>query len=214
MRSIHPMFYQLQTKLRAACLGVKIRAEKGLDNVLDSLSLFFARNRKRLQTVQTAPQVGAEFLPQPNSVTLAVVAETVAPQVSNAPAKRAVGHVGTGSMGGGTAPGARVSYGDGMSPRGGGKVVGGGGGGGVRVSEGEEGGEERLVLREMPNGLRVWRSSRAEEEAMFIFGEVFEDRTYARMGVRVQDGDTVWDVGKANDIGKAIGVCFHGRGYR
>lgn len=48
----------------------------------------------------------------------------------------------------------------------------------------------------MPNGLRLWWSSRAEEEAYFIFGEVFDDRTYARMGIRVQDGDTVWDVGE------------------
>ncbi len=58
--------------------------------------------------------------------------------------------------------------------------------------------EKKLVLREMPNGLKVWSAARAEEETFFIFGEVFEDRTYARMGIRVQDGDTVWDVGETD----------------
>lgn len=129
-----------QTKLRAACLGVKIRAENGLENALDSLSLF-ARESELLPTVSTAAQVEAEPPHQPNSM----VADT------------------------GTA-----------QPR----------------------GEHQLVLRDMPNGLRVWWSSRAEEEAFFVFGEVFEDRTYARMGIRVQDGDTVWDVGEIADIGK------------
>lgn len=49
---------------------------------------------------------------------------------------------------------------------------------------------------EMPNGMKVWCGGSAEEETFFIYGEVFEDRTYARMDVRVQDGDTVWDVGE------------------
>lgn len=106
--------------------------------------------------------------------------------------------------------------GTGMSPRGGGGN--GGGGGGVGVGEEDE---ERLLLREMPNGLRVWWSSRAEEEAMFVFGEVFEDRTYGRMGVRVQDGDTVWDVGEVNDVGNTLRtmsvrlkVCMYRYGSR
>lgn len=53
-----------------------------------------------------------------------------------------------------------------------------------------------LVLREMPNGVNVWCGRRAEEETFFVYGEVFDDRTYAKTGVRVQDGDTVWDVGE------------------
>lgn len=71
-------------------------------------------------------------------------------------------------------------------------------GDGVRV--GKDVGEEELVLREMPNGLQVWGGRGAEAETFFIYGEVFEDRTYARMGIRVQDGDTVWDVGEIRAI--------------
>lgn len=57
--------------------------------------------------------------------------------------------------------------------------------------------EGKLMLREMPNGLSVWCARQAEEEAFFIYGEIFEDRTYARMGLRVRDGDTIWDVGES-----------------
>eukprot|EP00903_Cladosiphon_okamuranus_P017745 g16335.t1 len=190
-----------QTKLRAACLGVKIRAEKGLENAVASLSLL-ATKRKRFPTVPTAPEAEptveslSQPQPQPQPRPDSVSAGKFAVQTSTARATSAVGHVATGSVEGGTASdsasGGRVSGGDGVgiSPPGGG-----GGGRGVRLDEREKGEEQGLVLREMPNGLRVWWSSRGEEEAMFIFGEVFEDRTYARMGLRVQSGDTVWDVG-------------------
>ena len=57
--------------------------------------------------------------------------------------------------------------------------------------------EGKLMLREMPNGMRVWCARQAEEETFFIYGEIFEDRTYVRMGLRVRDGDTIWDVGEA-----------------
>lgn len=52
------------------------------------------------------------------------------------------------------------------------------------------------MLREMPNGLNIWCAAAAEEETFFIFGEIFQDRTYTRMGVRVEDDDVVWDVGE------------------
>ena len=52
------------------------------------------------------------------------------------------------------------------------------------------------MLREMPNGVSVWCGAQSLEETLFIYGEVFEDRTYARKGLRVQDGDTVWDIGE------------------
>lgn len=174
--------FPLQTKLRAACLGVKIRAENGLENALESLSLF-ARRREWCSTAPIAAEPQAEPQAEPPPQPDSMVTETVADQRGTAAATSAVGFVSTECTGGGVASAGGVSHG-GMSPRGG------GGGGGVRGGEGE------FVLREMPNGLRVWWSSRAEEEAFFIFGEVFEDRTYARMGVRVQDGDTVWDIGE------------------
>lgn len=140
--------------------------------------------------------------PHPNNV----ATETATAQPSAGPAVSAATHVSTESGGGIPAPEDRVSHRGGidMSPRG----AGGDGGGTGVVGEDEE--QLGLRLMEMPNGLRVWWSSHGEEEALFIFGEVFEDRTYGRMGVRVQDGDTIWDVGKihvfgntsVNDVGK------------
>eukprot|EP00752_Nemacystus_decipiens_P015141 g13488.t1 len=181
-----------QTKLRAACLGVKIRAEKGLENALDSLSLFvFAENRKRkrLPPAPRAAQPQAEPPPQSQSA----VSDTVPAQSSTASATSAVVHPSTDSAEGFSESGLGATHGGGMgmSPRGGGGNGRDGDDGGVRVAQDEE----QLVLREMPNGLAVWWSSHAEEEAFFVFGEVFEDRTYARMGLCVQDGDTLWDVG-------------------
>lgn len=174
------MSHSLQTKLRAACLGIKIRAENGLDNAIDALSLFATR-RKRLP-----PDLPAAFEAETETVSAQHKPRT-------APAASDVGRARAGSAGGGTPSAGGGSRGGDMSPRDG---DGGEGTSGVRVGEIEE----QLVLREMPNGLRVWWSSRAEEETFFIFGEVFEERTYARMGVRVQDGDTVWDIGKVTDV--------------
>lgn len=71
--------------------------------------------------------------------------------------------------------------------------------------------EESLVLHEMPNGVKMWCGSRGEEEAFFIYGEVFEDRTYARMGVRVRDGDTVWDVGERESDTCGCACSFPGK---
>lgn len=59
-----------------------------------------------------------------------------------------------------------------------------------------------LVLREMPNGTPLWVGKGAEQEAFFIYNEIFEDKTYSGMGIHVHDGDTLWDVGESR-------VCFY-----
>lgn len=165
-----------QAKLRAACLGVKIRAENGLENALNSLSLFLS---ERTPTAAMPPH-------QPNTTgsrpfTTLPCTDTPMSALEHACAEEAGGN--------------EVLV-DGVSNQ---SSRGCGEGCGVRV--GKDLGEEELVLREMPNGLKVWGGTNAEEETFYIYGEVFEDRTYARMGIRVQDGDTVWDVGEihAND---------------
>ncbi|CAB1118483.1 unnamed protein product [Ectocarpus sp. CCAP 1310/34] len=164
-----------QVKLRAACLGVKIRAESGLDKALDSLSLFM-----RKQSPTPAAQHGEATIGSAST------------QLHMATPSPTLDHVSTGkgraveeNLGGGT--GEILAAVDKVGE----SLLSGGGSAGIY----KDASEENTVLREMPNGLAVWWGSRAEEEAFFIYGEVFEDRTYARMDVRVQDGDTVWDVG-------------------
>lgn len=76
----------------------------------------------------------------------------------------------------------------------------------------EPNGRDGLVLREMPNGLNVWCGKRAEEEIFFVYGEVFEDRTYVKTGLRVQDNDTVWDVGELVLLSGA--ACGRGGAHR
>lgn len=160
-----------QAKLRAACLGVKIRAENGLEKALDSLSLFLS---ERPSTAAMPPH-------QPN--TTGSKTGSTLPCADNP--MSAMEHACADEAGG------NLVLVDGIPKQ---SSQGGGEGYGVRV--GKDPGEEELVLREMPNGLKVWGGNDAEEETFFIYGEVFEDRTYARMGIRVQDGDTVWDVGE------------------
>lgn len=57
--------------------------------------------------------------------------------------------------------------------------------------------DEQLMLREMPNGMDVWFGRGGEEEIFFIYNEIYEEKTYGRMGLQVRDGDTVWDIGRS-----------------
>lgn len=116
-----------QVRLRAACLGVKIRAEDGLGNTVKNIHHCLKAN----------------------------TAKATADKTNRAAA----------SMG-------------------------------VIVDRIGEAGTE-LVLREMSNGIPLWISSDGEQEAFFIYNEVFEDKTYSRMGIGVRDGDILWDVGES-----------------
>ncbi|HEV2860061.1 MAG TPA: amino acid adenylation domain-containing protein [Pyrinomonadaceae bacterium] len=70
----------------------------------------------------------------------------------------------------------------------------------VVTSREDEHGNKRLVayvvpksLHRLPNGLKVLYLNRNEAEV--IYREVFEEQTYLRHGVRLADGDCVFDVG-------------------
>ncbi|CAM9552545.1 unnamed protein product [Scytosiphon promiscuus] len=178
-----------QVKLRAACLGVKVRTENGLAHALDSLNLFV--RRQQLDVFQaTSPHEGSRATGCVIGATSSSVAHSIASLKEACAEKHETiaanirHHTDDLTSGGSKASAAgvlkqsrREDYDDG-APR-----------FGLGTSKAD------LVLREMPNGLRIWWANRAEEEARFIYGEVFDDRTYARMGILVQDGDTVWDVG-------------------
>ncbi|CAM9831399.1 unnamed protein product, partial [Ectocarpus fasciculatus] len=171
-----------QVKLRAACLGVKVRAESGLEKALDSLSLFM-RNRLPRSAVLPREAINATASTQLHMATLPPTLDH-----DSAGKGRAVEEDLEGAQGEILAAGeSGLSVVDKVDE----SLLSGGG----RVGIDKDAGEVKLVLREMPNGLTVWWGSRAEEEAFFIDGKVFEDGTYARMDIRVQDGDTVWDVG-------------------
>ncbi|CAN0313578.1 unnamed protein product, partial [Ectocarpus fasciculatus] len=177
-----------QVKLRAACLGVKVRAESGLEKALDSLSLFM-RNRLPRSAVLPRETINATASTQLHMATLPPTLDH-----DSAGKGRAVEKDLRGAQGEILAAGeSGLSVVDKVDE----SLLSGGG----RVGIDKDAGEVKLVLREMPNGLTVWWGSRAEEEAFFIDGKVFEDGTYARMDIRVQDGDTVWDV--AANVGLA-----------
>lgn len=119
------MFHPGQVRLRAACLGVKIRAEDGLGNTLEAIHHF--RQVRRLEKGANAARHKLD------------------------------------------------KYDDDIN--------------------GIDGCTE-LMLREMPNGIPLWVGRWGEQEAFFIYNEIFEDKTYSRMGIHVHDGDTLWDVGE------------------
>lgn len=162
------VFRPRQVRLRAACLGVKIRAENGLANVVGCLSDFVRMHQaSQLTASHAAPQRSPVIGPlsRVESTEESEKVDTEGRSHKGCPVDNEAG------------------------------ISGGGGMGTETVKETEE----SLMLHEMPNGVKVWCGSRGKEEAFFIYGEVFEDRTYARMGVRVQDGDTVWDVGERKE---------------
>ncbi|CAM9436501.1 unnamed protein product, partial [Hapterophycus canaliculatus] len=178
-----------QVKLRAACLGVKIRGENGLDIALDYLSLFMRSqqpdspkaDQPHERSTGTACDTNPAFPCTAHSIPMrkrvrAEKEQTVAANVRNQGERFTAGE--SKAWTGGTSEQVSMESVDDNVPR----------------SEKDDT-EADLVLREMPNGLRLWWASRAEEEAFFIYGEIFDDKTYVRMGIRVQDGDTVWDVG-------------------
>lgn len=170
-------------KLRAACLGVKIRAESGLEKALDSLSLFM-----RKWSPAPAEEHGEAVNESASTLLHMATPSSTFDHVSTGKGVPVPKHLGRGQGEILAAGESKLSVVDKV-----GKSL---MSGGESAEIGKDASEEKMVLREMPNGLTVWWGSRAEEEAFFIYGEVFEDRTYARMGIRVQDGDTVWDVGK------------------
>lgn len=154
----------MKVRLRAACLGVKIRAEDGLQTTLDALSLY-SHSRHSLLGGTTSANTASSPLRNLSSMRGARGGEPCI-QPSQSENRQTKG---------------RVSVDGTLS---------------AALSKEDDVGEKDLVMREMPNGVSIWCGGRAEEEVNFIYGEVFEDRVYARMGVRVQDGDTVWDVGE------------------
>lgn len=150
-------------KLRAACLGVKIRAEDGLATAIDAISQAFPALQELRGRVEDARDPGPLDAEHQNPALGAMGA-------SAAPVERGEGA-------GVSTPSEHGQHG---------------------CFAGDVVGEESPVLREMPNGLRLWSGRSAEEEAFFIYREVFEERTYARMGVGVRDDDIVWDVGASD----------------
>ena len=181
-----------KVRLRAACFGVKVRAENGLDNALESLSDFL---RRRQGLSRPAPP----YLPT-DTATASVPLDTAARRQTYTLAANGVTENAQDCRGVDLVREDRAS--DRATPD---DPRRGRGSGGEGVSGGhddcptlsERDAEGKLMLREMPNGLRVWCARQAEEEAIFIYGEIFEDRTYGRMGLRVRDGDTIWDVGES-----------------
>lgn len=181
-------------KLRADCFGVKVRAEKGLENALDALTTF-VRDSQREHPAAPSPE-------PPVQPPISVDTTTVSPDTVKGPRSERIPTAGEGNFAQSPRVHGRVDRGEGRPSAGNifDEAPGGFGGdsGGVAISVCDV--EDKLVLREMPNGLRVWCGSRAEEEAFFIYGEIFEDRTYARRGIRVEDGDTMWDVGETDAV--------------
>lgn len=177
------MFLVSQVKLRAACLGVKIRAENGLDRTLDSLSLFLRSHRPPRPSPPPPPP---PHCPAIHGVTVDASHDAKMPRWEGLSFGHGTrnglageGEVSTTDLSGGNLRETREDGND---------------GGDVTLTKLKR--EEKLVLREMTNGVKVWSGASAEEETVFVYDEVFEERTYARMGIRVEDGDTVWDVGE------------------
>lgn len=188
-------------KLRAACLGVKIRAENGLGNALEALWNLV------LYSCRSPPPPPPPPLHVPTGTTRISAVSGVTPKTktqSDVSTEWREGQLSTSPRfhGGdlGEVEGGGVSGSDLEGPDGGtircfssndelGCVA-------FRGYNVQEDNRYKLVLREMPNGVSVWSGNRAEEETFFIYGEVFEDRTYAKRALRVREGDTVWDVGK------------------
>lgn len=143
-------------KLRAACLGVKVRAEDGAVNAVKAITRVIHAHHMPASSSASSEQIWA--LPQ----AMKQSPEPQAPVTVERPSKvdSARHEVGL------------SCYNDAPIPEG------------------------YLTLREMPNGVRVWCGTDAEEEAFFIYAEIFENKTYSRMGLHVRDGETLWDVGK------------------
>lgn len=172
-----------------------MRAENGLDNALDSLSVFLRRHQGPSRP--TPPYLSTD------TTTASVPLDTAARRQTDTVAANGTREVGESAQDSGGVDLVREDRASDRAtsdnPRCG-RASGGEGGSGDHddcPTSSEHNVKGKLMLREMPNGLRVWCARQAEEESFFIYGEIFEDRTYGRMGLRVRDGDTIWDVGES-----------------